>query len=89
MADFAIYNWREIEDGMPPLFKTGGYIIAMYFEDHNPPHVHVVGPDFEALVRISDLTLLRGSIPAKYSREALKWIEENREMLSTKWTEWH
>jgi len=74
---------------MPPLFKAGGYIIAMYFEDHNPPHVHVVGPDFQALVRISDLTILRGAIPPKFAREALKWIEENCEMLAAKWIEWH
>jgi hypothetical protein len=80
---------RTIEDGMPPLFKAGGYIIAMYFEDHNPPHVHVVGPDFQALVRISDLTILRGAIPPKFAREALKWIEENGEMLAAKWIEWH
>lgn len=32
---------------MPVLFDAGSYVIAMYFEDHNPPHVHVVGPDFE------------------------------------------
>jgi hypothetical protein len=74
---------------MPTLFDGGSYVIAMYFEDHNPPHVHVVGPDFEALVRISDLSFLQGSLPGKFSREALKWIGENREMLDAKWTEWH
>ncbi|HUE64726.1 MAG TPA: DUF4160 domain-containing protein [Rhizomicrobium sp.] len=74
---------------MPTLFDGDGYVIAMYFEDHNPPHVHVVGPDFEALVRISDVSLLRGSLPAKIRREALRWVEENREMLIAKWAEWH
>lgn len=74
---------------MPPLFKAGGYVIAMYFEDHNPPHVHVVGPDFEGLVRIGDLAVFRGSIPSRFSREALKWIEENRGLLLSKWNEWH
>ena len=69
---------------MPPLLRTGSYVIAMYFEDHNPPHVHVVGKDFEALVRISDLTIFRGSLPKKVAREALQWIEENREMLDAK-----
>ena len=74
---------------MPTLFNGSGYVIAMYFEDHNPPHVHIVGPDFEALVRISDLNLFRGSLPKKVARQALQWIEENREMLDAKWTEWH
>lgn len=74
---------------MPTLFNGGGYVIAMYFEDHNPPHVHVVGKDFEGLVRISDLSIFRGSLPKKVAREALQWIDENREMLVAKWTEWH
>lgn len=74
---------------MPPLFRAGGYLIVMYLEDHNPPHVHVVGSDFEALVRIGDLTILQGAIPPKFAHEALKWIEENREMLAAKWIGWH
>jgi hypothetical protein len=74
---------------MPPLFRTRGYVIAMYFEDHNPPHVHVVGPDFEGLVRISDLAVFRGSIPSRFYRDALNWIEENRGLLFSKWDEWH
>lgn len=74
---------------MPPLLRSGSYVIAMYFEDHNPPHVHVVGKDFEALVRISDLSIFRGSLPKRIAREALHWIDENREMLDAKWNEWH
>ena len=74
---------------MPTLFNGGSDVIAMYFEDHNPPHVHVVGKDFEALVRISDLTIFRGSLPKKVTREALQWIEEIREILDAKWIEWH
>ena len=74
---------------MPVLHNAGRYVIAMYFEDHNPPHVHVVGPDFEGLVAISDLAVFRGSIPSKFSREALKWIDENRETLLGKWNECH
>jgi hypothetical protein len=74
---------------MPVLYNAGGYVIAMYFEDHNPHHVHVVGPEFEGLVAIGDLSVFRGSIPARFSRGALGWIEANREELLAKWSEWH
>jgi hypothetical protein len=77
------------EDRMPVLHNAGSYVIAMYFEDHNPPHVHVVGPDFEGLVAIADLAVFRGSIPPRFSRAALGWIAENRGMLADKWEEWH
>ena len=74
---------------MPVLHNACGYVIAMYFADHNPPHVHVVGPDFEGLVAIGDLVVFRGYIPSKFFREALSWIDENRETLLSKWNEWH
>jgi hypothetical protein len=59
----------------------------MYFEDHNPPHVHVVGADFEMLVAIRDRAVLVGEVPARVRKTALRWIAENREMLLAKWDE--
>jgi len=70
---------------MPPLKDFGSFWIVMYFEDHNPPHVHVVSADFEALVAIRDGTVFRGSIPGRHRRSALAWIEENRKFLLEKW----
>jgi len=29
-------------------------------DDHHPPHFHIVGPEFQVLVRISDLTVIAG-----------------------------
>jgi hypothetical protein len=74
---------------MPVLQRFDGYVIRMYFEDHNPPHVHVVGPDFEALVAIWDRSILAGEIPAQHRAEALDWISVNAEMLIAKWQETH
>ena len=73
---------------MPVVKRFGGFLIAMYFEDHNPPHVHVVWPDDEAFVAIVDGEVLAGAIPAKFRRKALDWIAENREMLMTLWTKY-
>lgn len=73
---------------MPVLFDAGSYVVRMYFEDHNPPHVHIVGPDFEGLVSIRELVVFRGSIPARFAGDALRWIEENRGDLLLKWDAW-
>jgi len=59
----------------------------MYAEDHNPPHVHVIGPDFQAKVRITDAEVFAGAIPRRMRREALYWILMNREKLMAKWNE--
>jgi hypothetical protein len=74
---------------MPVIYRFGGYVIRMYFEDLNPPHVHVVGPDFEALVVIEDGAVIAGALPAKCRGEALGWIAANRALLAEKWEEMH
>lgn len=58
-------------DAMPTLQRFGAYKIEMFFADHLPPHVHVTGPDFEALVRIADATVFKGDISHQYRKEAL------------------
>lgn len=45
---------------MPTLQRFGAVSLRMYADDHRPPHFHVVGPDFEVLVRIADLSVIAG-----------------------------
>jgi hypothetical protein len=73
---------------VPVLKDFGSFRITMYFEDHNPPHVHVVGPGFHALVAIADAQILRGAIPARQRRRALTWITENRQTLLERWAQY-
>jgi hypothetical protein len=45
---------------MPTLHRVGAASVRMYADDHRPPHFHIVAPDFQVLVRISDLTVIAG-----------------------------
>ena len=72
---------------MPVLQRLGSVSIRMYADDHRPPHFHIVGPDFQALVRISDLTVIAGEAPALDIAEAMAWARDQREMLALKWVE--
>ena len=72
---------------MPTIRDFGGYKITLYSEDHNPPHVHVIGPDFQAKVRIADAAIFAGAIPPRHRREALAWIAANRDSLMAKWND--
>jgi hypothetical protein len=59
----------------------------MYADDHHPPHFHIVAPEFQVLVRISDLTVIAGeALPAQIA-QALAWAQTHREMLALKWAE--
>ena len=72
---------------MPTVKNFGSYRIMLFAEDHNPPHVHVIGRDFQAKVRIRDAAISVGAIPSRYRREALVWIRDNRDELMAKWNE--
>lgn len=72
---------------MPTIKDFGGYKIVIYAEDHNPPHVHVIGPDFQAKVRISDAVVMAGAIPLSRRREALSWVEAKKDLLMETWRE--
>lgn len=72
---------------MPTVKDFGGYKVTLYAEDHNPPHVHVIGPDFQAKVRIADSQVFAGAIPRRHRREALSWISANAARLMERWNE--
>ncbi len=70
---------------MPTIAELGNVLIRMFADDHNPPHFHIVTPDHEALIRLSDLSLLRGSIDRRSLKVALEWAGGNMEVLDHEW----
>jgi hypothetical protein len=71
---------------MPRIARFANTEIAMYFADHPPPHFHVLGRDGAAQIEIAtlDVIALSGRIDL---RDALRWAEENRDVLEAKWVE--
>jgi Domain of unknown function (DUF4160) len=72
---------------MPTLQRFGAASIRMYADDHHPPHFHIVGADFQVLVRISDLAVIAGEARKAQIADAMLWAENNREFLALKWVE--
>jgi hypothetical protein len=73
---------------MPVLKRFGAFVVTMYFENHNPPHVHVLASDWEAQVTIADGTVLRGAIPGRPLRAVRTWLSRNRPALTSLWDEY-
>ena len=72
---------------MPTIVKIGNLKVQIFADDHNPPHFHVVTPDFEALVLISNFEILAGRIDRRTFEAALEWakVKENKEKLEHEW----
>ena len=50
---------------MPRVSQFFGITIAMYFNDHAPPHFHAYYGEYEALVVIETLDIYEGSLPGR------------------------
>ncbi len=72
---------------MPTLHRFGAVSVRMYADDHRLPHFHIVAPDFQVLVRISDLTVIAGEARPAQIAEAIAWARAHREGLALKWAE--
>jgi len=72
---------------MPTIQRFGGAKLCMYADDHRPPHFHVVGPDFQVLVRIVDLVVFAGEARTNQIAEAMAWARAHQNLLALRWTE--
>ena len=72
---------------MPTIQRFGSVSVRMYADDHRPPHFHIVGPDFQVLVRLSDLTVIAGEARANQMAAAMAWARAHREELALMWAE--
>jgi hypothetical protein len=72
---------------MPVLQRFGSISVRMYADDHRPPHIHIVSPDFQVLVRISDWSVIAGEARPAHIAEALAWAQSHQEALALRWAE--
>ena len=61
--------------------------LCMYADDHVPPHFHLLGPDFSAVLDLATLTVTRGSAPAAVLDEARAYARANTGFLRQKWSD--
>jgi hypothetical protein len=62
-----------------------GIVIAMYFDDHPPPHFHARYAEHEAQVAIATGEILNGSLPRRAHALVREWAEMRRSELDADW----
>ena len=70
---------------MPEISRFYGIIIRMFYNDHNPPHFHVIYQEHEALMEISSLKILEGRLPRRAKALTTEWANEHRDELYDNW----
>lgn len=70
---------------MPEISRFFGIIIAMFYNDHPPPHFHVRYGGQRAVIGIEDLALLHGSLSPRVLGLVVEWAALHRRELLDNW----
>ena len=60
-------------------------MIQIFWGDHAPPHFHALYGEFEVLINIRTLEILRGTMPRRALVLVLEWASLHREELMEDW----
>ena len=69
---------------MPTISMFYGILIRMYYEDHNPPHIHAIYGDHQACYPF-DGEAFKGELPKKQDKLVQAWIEIHKDDLFANW----
>ncbi len=70
---------------MPAICRFLGIVIAMFYNDHNPPHFHARYGWQRALVAIDTLTMLEGRLSPRVLGLVTEWAALHQEELREDW----
>jgi hypothetical protein len=70
---------------VPTISRFFGIVIAMYFDDHGPPHFHARHTNGSAKVRIDTLEVLDSTLARRQLRFVLAWAELHQLELLENW----
>ena len=74
----------ESKDALPEICRFLGIIIAIYYNDHHPPHFHAKYGEYEVVVDIEH-GVTEGRFPRRAMRLVLEWYEIHKEELNENW----
>ncbi len=70
---------------MPEISRFFGMVIAMYYNDHAPPHFHVRYGKQKAVIGINPVELLEGGLSPKARALVLEWAIMHQDELMSDW----
>jgi hypothetical protein len=70
---------------VPRISAFYGIVIAMYFDEHPPPHFHARYGEYDAQIAIATGDILHGSLPRRALALVREWVELHRDELAADW----
>jgi Domain of unknown function (DUF4160) len=70
---------------MPEICRFYGIIIAMFYNDHDPPHFHARYGDQQAIIDIGSLRILDGWLTTRALGLVCEWAMLHKKELEENW----
>jgi hypothetical protein len=70
---------------LPEISRFFGIIVAMFYNDHPPPHFHVRYGRQRAIVGIATLSVLEGALSPRVLGLVVEWAAQHRDELDANW----
>jgi len=70
---------------MPEISRFLGIIVAMFYNDHVPPHFHARYGEHKVEIAIESLAILAGSFPPRALGLLMEWAAAHRVELMEDW----
>ena len=70
---------------MSEVSRFYGIVIRMFHREHMPPHFHAVYGEFEALVSIDSLAVIKGNLPPRVLGLVIEWATIHQKELIDNW----
>jgi len=70
---------------MPEISRFFGIIIAMYYNDHSPPHFHVRYGQQKAIIDIQSLAIIEGRLSPRALGLVIEWAASHQAELLRNW----
>jgi hypothetical protein len=70
---------------MPRISRFFGITVAMFYNDHAPPHFHAFYGEYETVISIETLEIREGSLPRRALALVLEWAAIHRGDLMADW----
>ena len=71
---------------MPAVAEFFGILIFIYYNDHPPPHFHARYGDYEALVQIAPLGIVKGHLRPRALSLVIEWAQIHKDKLLENWS---
>ncbi|MEX1255957.1 MAG: DUF4160 domain-containing protein [Dehalococcoidia bacterium] len=82
---YTVAETHRDEGCLPRICEFYGIVIAMFYNDHDPPHFHAIYGEHRALIRIEPPDVLQGRLPRRAWSLVTEWASQHERELSDNW----